>query len=62
MAEEYALLYETSVDRVAEAALLRATAGRLRDSQAPHADWARIGELLRQSYQELLAAVSIANV
>jgi hypothetical protein len=62
IAQEYALLYETSVERVAEAALLRATAGRLRDSQAPNADWARIGRLLQQSYQELLAAVSIANV
>jgi len=62
IAEEYALLYETSIDRVNAAALLRATAGKLRDDQAPNPDWPRIAQLLQQSYQELLAAVSIANV
>lgn len=62
IAEEYALLYETSVERVAQAALLRATAGKLRDEQAPRPDWIRIEQLLQQSYRELLDAVLIANV
>jgi hypothetical protein len=62
MAEEYALLYETSVERVAPAAMLRAVAGKLRDDQAPRPDWDRIGRLLQQSYHELLAALSIENV
>jgi len=59
MAEEYALLYETSVERVEPAALLRATAGKLRDDEAAHPDWDRIGRLLDQSYHELLDALSI---
>src|SRR5262245_51226064 len=54
MAEEYALLYETSIERVAPAALLRATAAKLRDDQAAHPDWDRIGRLLDLSYRELL--------
>ena len=62
IAEEYALLYETSVERVAEAALLRATAAKLRDEQAAQPDWARIGQLLDASYRELLAALAVANV
>ena len=62
MAQEYALLYETSIERVEPAALLRATAGKLRDDQARTPDWDRIGRLLEQSYRELLAALSIENV
>jgi hypothetical protein len=62
IAAEYALLYETSVERVASAALLRATAAKLRDDEAARPDWSRIEQLLRDSYGELLAAVSVANV
>jgi hypothetical protein len=57
IADEYALLYETPRDRVANAALLRARAARLRDDGGEAADWARVGAMLRQSYRELAAAV-----
>jgi hypothetical protein len=62
MAEEYALLYETSRERVAAAALLRAEAAALRDAQADSPDWTTIGRLLQQSYRELLLALASANV
>jgi hypothetical protein len=62
IAQEYALLYETSAERVAPAALLRATAAKMRDEQAAQPDWNRIGRLLEQSYRELHAALAIANV
>jgi hypothetical protein len=62
MAQEYALLYETSVARVEPAALLRAAAGKLRDDQAAEPDWDRIEQLLEQSYRELLDALSAENV
>jgi len=62
IAEEYALLYETSVERVAQAALLRATAAKLRDEQAAQPDWTRIAQLLDASYRELSAALATANV
>ncbi len=55
MADEYALLYEVPRERVARAALLRAEAAALRDAEPGHPDWNAIGELLRQSYAELLA-------
>jgi hypothetical protein len=61
MAEEYALLYETTPDRVAQAALLRAEAGALRDDQAEHPDWDTIHRLLDASYRALLAAVTVQN-
>jgi hypothetical protein len=62
IAMEYALLYETSVERVAPAALLRATAAKMRDEQAAQPDWDRIGRLLEQSYRELHAALAVADV
>jgi len=62
MADEYALLYETSAARMEQAALLRATAGKLRDEEAARPDWDRIGTLLEQSYRELLDALSTENV
>jgi hypothetical protein len=62
IAEEYGLLYETSAERMAAAALLRARAGALRDAHADHPDWAEILDLLRQSYRELHDAVSSVNV
>jgi len=61
MAEEYALLYETSRTRVADAALLRAQAGAMRDAEAAHPDWDAIGRLLQQSYRDLLLALSFEN-
>lgn len=62
IAAEYALLYETTPAVVDSAAQLRAQAAALRDAQAEHPDWDRIGRLLRQSYGELLAALAVANV
>ena len=61
MAEEYALLYETSRARVATAALLRAEAGAMRDAEAANPDWDAIRRLLQQSYQDLLLSLSSAN-
>jgi hypothetical protein len=62
IADEYALLYETTRARVAEAALLRAQAAALRDAQAGQPDWDRIGRLLLQSYSELRSALSSESV
>jgi hypothetical protein len=62
IADEYALLYETRRESVASAARLRAEAAALRDGQAQHPDWDAIGRLLHQSYRDLLAALSTANV
>ena len=58
IADEYALLYETTRARVAAAALMRAQAAALRDAQAGQPDWDRIGRLLLQSYSELRSALS----
>jgi hypothetical protein len=62
IADEYTLLYESSRERMAPAAELRARAGALRDAHADHPDWARILELLQQSYRELHAALQSTNV
>jgi hypothetical protein len=62
IAQEYALLYETTPAVVAEAARLRAQAAALRDEQASAPDWARISRLLLQSYQELSNALSVTTV
>jgi hypothetical protein len=62
IADEYALLYETSREKVARAALLRAEAAALRDAEAASPDWITIGRLLRESYRDLLTALSSANV
>jgi hypothetical protein len=61
MADEYALLYETSRDRVATAALLRAEAGALRDADAAQPDWDTIRRLLERSYRDLLTSLSLEN-
>jgi len=58
IADEYALLYETTRARVEAAALLRAQAAALRDAQAGRPDWERIRRLLLQSYSELRSALS----
>jgi hypothetical protein len=62
IAEEYALLYETTPENVGAAALLRAQAAAMRDTEAAHPDWDGIARLLRASYDELLAALATANV
>jgi hypothetical protein len=62
IAQEYALLYETSPENVGAAALLRAKAAAMRDAQADRPDWAAIAQMLRASYDELLAALASANV
>ena len=62
IAQEYALLYETTPESVAEPAFLRARAAALRDQQAAGPDWDTIGRLLRASYDELLLALASANV
>jgi hypothetical protein len=62
IAREYALLYETTPENVADAAYLRAKAAAMRDEQAAHPDWDTIGRLLRASYDELLLALASANV
>jgi hypothetical protein len=62
IAREYALLYETTPENVADAAFLRARAARMRDDQAASPDWDAIGRLLRASYDELLLALASANV
>jgi hypothetical protein len=61
MADEYALLYETTTDRVARAALLRAEAGALRDAEAAQPDWDAIRRLLEASYRDLLVSLSMEN-
>ncbi|HEY2906014.1 MAG TPA: hypothetical protein VGJ29_08940 [Vicinamibacterales bacterium] len=58
IAEEYSLLYEAPVERVARAALLRAEAARLRDEGAPRPDWEQVGSLLRESYRALLIGLN----
>jgi len=62
IADEYALLYETTRARVEAAALLRAQAAALRDAQAGQPDWERIRRLLLQSYSELRSALSTEPV
>jgi hypothetical protein len=62
IAAEYALLYETTPENVAEPAYLRAKAAAMRDAAAASPDWDAIGRLLRASYDELLRALASANV
>jgi hypothetical protein len=62
VAEEYALLYESSPPAMAAPALLRAQAAQIRDAHADNPDWNAIASLLRQSYRELRLALSSANV
>ena len=62
IADEYALLYETTPANVAAAAFLRAKAAALRDDRPSGPDWPTIARLLRASYDELLLALAGANV
>jgi len=57
IADLNALLYDVPRERVLDASILRARAGRLRDDGGPRADWAEVGRLLRDSYRALHAAV-----
>jgi hypothetical protein len=60
IADENALIYEVPRERVLDASILRARAGRLRDEGGEKADWDTVGRLLRESYRSLAAAVSRA--
>jgi hypothetical protein len=62
IAEEYALLYESSPAAMAAPAYLRAQAAAQRDAHAERPDWDAIGRLLRDSYRELRLALASANV
>jgi hypothetical protein len=57
IADENALLYEVPRERVLDASILRARAGKLRDDGGERADWAEISRLLQQSYRSLHAAI-----
>jgi hypothetical protein len=57
IADEYALLYEVPRERVLDAAILRARAGKLRDDGGDNADWPAVSRLLFESYRELHDAV-----
>jgi hypothetical protein len=57
IADEYAMLYETSRADVLESARLRAEAAALRDQEAAAPDWERIGQMLTDSYASLHAAL-----
>jgi len=61
MADEYSMLYEAPRERVARAAQLRAEAAALRDAEAGSPEWTAIEGLLRESYRDLLAALTSLN-
>ena len=58
IADENALLYDVPRERVLQASILRARAGKLRDDGGEAADWATASQLLHQSYRELHMAVA----
>jgi|SRR5579862_3670512 len=57
IADENALLYSVPRERVLQASILRARAGKLRDIGGDHADWDTVSDLLHQSYRQLHDAV-----
>jgi hypothetical protein len=57
IADENALLYRVPRERVLEASILRARAGRLRDDGGENADWAEVSRLLAQSFRALHTAI-----
>jgi hypothetical protein len=57
IADLNALLYGVPRDRVLNASILRARAGKLRDEGGDRANWAEVGRLLQESYRALHAAV-----
>ena len=62
IADEYAQLYDSSRERMAAAALLRAQAMALRDAHAAAPDWSAVTRLLQESWRELQMALASANV
>src|SRR5262245_9691554 len=61
IADENALLYHLPRERVLEASILRARAGRLRDEGGQNADWAEVSRLLVQSFRQLHAVIHLAE-
>src|SRR5262245_51954416 len=57
IADENALLYHVPRERVLEASVLRARAGKLRDIGGDNADWAEVSRLLVESFRKLHAAI-----
>ncbi len=58
IADEYALIYETSRASMMRAGQLRAQAAALRDQEAAAPDWDSIASLLTDSYVELYSALN----
>ena len=58
IAELNALLYSVPKEKVLEASVLRARAGKLRDQGGADANWFDVERLLRNSYRALHAAVN----
>jgi hypothetical protein len=58
IADEYALLYETTPSSMMRAGQLRARAAALRDQEAEAPDWETIGNMLTDSYVELHTALN----
>lgn len=57
IAKLYAILYDHEPSTFLKAGVLRAEAGKLRDSGGEHADWERVEDLLKKSYRELKTAL-----
>ncbi len=57
IADLNAMLYGVPRERVLEASVLRARAGKLRDEGGEQANWAEVGRLLKESYRALHTAV-----
>ena len=58
IADLNALLYNVPRERVLEASVLRARAGKLRDLGGANADWDEVARLLRESYRKLHSGVN----
>jgi hypothetical protein len=58
IAELNAQFYSVPRDRVLEASILRARAGRLRDEGGVNANWTEVSRLLTESYRSLHAGVN----
>jgi hypothetical protein len=58
IADENALLFGVRRERLLDASVLRARAGRLRDDGGEQADWGTVRDLLQRSYRALHAAVN----
>lgn len=55
--ELYAIIYGQNKPGFTEAGILRAEAGKLRDSQGANCDWKKVEALLQQSYHTLAKAI-----